>query len=660
MIAPKSWLSEFVSLSGISDDQFAREMTFAGNKVESVQKINGKVVYEFEITSNRPDTLSIIGLAREAAAVFDRNLKLPKIPAKRNLKKRPISLTLRDKKICPIFSIVEIEKVKIRPSSKLVQKRLELSGIRPINNVVDITNYVMLETGQPMHAFDANKLSGPLAMRAAKAKERIVTIDHKERSLSGGEYIIEDQKKLVHLVGLMGGLNSEVSENTTRICLHVPIYDPSKIRRASKRLRLRTEGSTRFEKKLDLTQTESVALRAIELIEKETGGKQATAIVTRVNEKWVAPIITLAQEKVSSLVGRSFTKEEIEIYLSKVGTKKTSKGFQPPPWRRDIAITVDLVEEVTRLYGYNKFQRTLPKGEIPINSDALLPNWKRIVAERCAALGYTETYSSTLIGKNLINELGFHSPKQHLKVLHPMSEDYEYMRTGVLETLVPFLKQNLVYSDNINIFELGTVFAPIPEKPSDLPNQPLELGLISTTSSFAEFKGDIESIAKALGVSFDLQPLISKTENQEPILSRFIDIRLGEKMVGFMGQIHPRILGGRQNLVLAASLNLTTIIPLANNIAKYPKMSNYPPIIEDLTLERPTGKLLEEALSIIKNASPLITNVEYVGEYQGFVTLRLTFQSFTNSLAQEEVNHVKIPMLKQLGLLGWKLKSQTQ
>lgn len=670
MLAPKSWLTDFVDLNGISDEQFAREMTFAGNKVESVQKVDGETIYEFEITPNRPDTLSIIGLAREAAAVFDRPLKLSNPLKKKNFEQRPVSLTIADKKICPFFSIVEIDSVAVRPSSQLTQKRLELSGIRPVNNVVDITNYLMLETDQPIHAFDAERLKGALTLRAARPKERIVPLDHNERVLQGGEIIIEDNEKLIDLAGLMGGLNSEISQETTHVCLLIPIYDPVAIRRASKYLRLRTEASTRFEKKLDLTQTEAVAFRAVELIEKETGGKQATTIVTTRSLRNFQQPIALSIEKVSSLVGLSFTKAEIERYLEKVGIENTTKGFQPPSWRRDITIPADLVEEVTRLHGYNKLPRTLPIGKIPINTDALAPNWKRIVAERCAALGYTETYASTLIGKQIIEELGFYSPKEHLKVLHPMSEDYEYMRRTTLETLTPFLKQNLVETrsfvnfQGINIFELGTVFIPS-TKPSELPVQPLELGLVSTTNSYAEFKGHIENIGKTLGIAFEFssghcveESLRVAQDNKRfgIAMTDVVSVCHAESQVGQIGLISSHVLERTDIIAYAGYLNMTAIFKSATGNFTYPQLSGYPPIIEDLTLERPAEKYLGEALSVIKHASSLIHHVDYLGEYQQFVSLRVTFQSFDRSLTQEQVSVIRKDILKKLESFGWKLK----
>ncbi|MBI2010528.1 MAG: phenylalanine--tRNA ligase subunit beta, partial [Candidatus Chisholmbacteria bacterium] len=474
MKAPKSWLTQFINLNGVSNLDFAERMTFAGNKVDSLQKINHDTIFDFEVTSNRPDTLSIIGLAREASAIFTRPLKLPKAPKLSSLKNNPISFNVSDQKLCPTYSLVEVAKVKVKPASKLIQSRLKLSGVETVNNIVDVTNYLMLETGQPMHAFNADKIHGPLTLRAAKQGEKIIPLDHKQRTLLGGEIIIEDKEKLVDLAGLMGGLNTEISSQTTRVLLLVPIYDPVSIRRASKNLGLRTEASLRFEKKLDLTQTPEVALRAVKLLEKEARGRQTTAILTH-KATFKSPSIRLDARDASFRLGVTLSQNQIDDCLKPLAIKKTTSGYQPPPWRRDLAEPVDLIEEVARIFGYNKFPKTMPSGVIPTHPDALAPNWLRLIRNAVAALGFTETYRDTLIGQDTITSLGL-KPQTHLKVLHPMSKDYEYMRSTLMENLIPSLVFNLGHSQNIKLFELGTVFYPT-QSSTILPDQPTELGL---------------------------------------------------------------------------------------------------------------------------------------------------------------------------------------
>ena len=641
MLIPKKWLTKFVDLTGISDSEFAEKMTFAGNKVESVQNHKLGTVFEFEITSNRPDTLSVIGIAREAAAVFGLELKLPKINKPKLLKHQPLTMRILDKNLCPSHSLVEISSVKVKPSSQEIQDFLEMSEVRPINNIVDITNYLMLETGQPMHAFDADKLDGALKMRSAKPKEKIVTIDHKERILSPDEYVIEDQKKLVHLVGLMGGLNSEISEKTTHILLHVPVYDSSKVRRASKRLRLRTEGSNRFEKQLDLHQTELVALRTIELLGKETGGKQTSAIKTVMPT--VKPIIIQFNPQIlEKYTGLVLTEKEISKILLKVGIKKTPKGFEVPSYRRDLSIPADLIEETVRIYGYNNLRKTLPTGEIPTNPDALAINYDRKLRQLIAVQGYTETYASTLIGKNLIERLKL-KPQDHLKVLHPMSSDFEYMRTTTAETILPAIEANLNSGANFSVFELGTVFYPKPA--TELPDQPQELATATNCKSYEQIKGDLESIFRQLSLDLDFEPV---KNNLTPFLHPFKQAKIicGGEVIGSIGWIHPEIILGNENLIIAV-INISAVSQKFNINAQYPKQYKYSPIIEDITLVLPPNSLSGRIVDQIKNTK-LVTSVSISTVWQNSMTVRVEFNSDSKQLTQSEANQVKDKIVSTL------------
>jgi phenylalanyl-tRNA synthetase beta chain len=634
MLIPKLWLQKFVDLTGISDTEFAEKMTFAGNKVESIQKHKLGTVFEFEITSNRPDTLSVIGIARETIAVFNRELKLPKISKPKLLKHQPLTMKILDKNLCPSHSIVEISSVKVKPASQEIQNFLEMSDVRPINNIVDITNYLMLETGQPMHAFDADKLDGQLQMRAAKSKEKIVTIDHKERILSPEEFVIEDQKKLVHLVGLMGGLNSEISDKTTRILLHVPIYDSAKVRRASKHLRLRSEGSNRFEKKLDLMQTEIVAQRTIELLAKEAGGKQTSAIKT-VTPTIKPTIISFTPQILEKYTGLILTEKEISKILLKVGIKKTPKGYETPSFRRDLSIPADLIEETVRLYGYNNLKKTLPVGEIPVNPDALSINYDRKLRQLIAIQGYTETYASTLIGKNLIEKLKL-NPKDHLKVLHPMSSDFEYMRATTVETILSAIESNLNSGTNFSIFELGTVFYPI--NPDELPDQPQELTIASNCKSYEQVKGDLELIFKQLSLNLDFEPV---KNSPAPFLHPFKQAKIicdGE-IIGSIGWIHPEIIVENKNLIIAA-INTSAVCPKFDINVQYPKQYKYSPVIEDITLVVPPETLVGKIIDQIKNTK-LVSAVSISTVWQNSLTVKVEFNSDAKQLTQSEANQVK-------------------
>ncbi|MBI2309485.1 phenylalanine--tRNA ligase subunit beta [Candidatus Collierbacteria bacterium] len=664
MLIPKPWLQKLVDLNGISDQEFAEKMTFAGNKVESVQKHKNGIVFEFEITSNRPDTLSVIGIAREAAAIFGRELKLPKLTKTKLLKRQPIALKVKDKNLCPAYSTVEISSIKVKPSGLEIRNLLEMSGIRPVNNIVDITNFLMLETGQPMHAFDADKIKGRLTLRSAEKDEKIIPLDHKPRILSGGEIIIEDEEKLVDLAGLMGGLNTEISDSTVKVYLLVPIYSPINIRRAGKFLKLRSEASTRFEKKIDLTQTENVTLQALDLISKGFGGKQSSAIKTVIPA--IKPtIISFSPQILEKYTGLVLTEKEISKILLKVGIcsvivlrslvpsgtgrsripfsgtrlidgRRGNLVFQPPFWRRDLSIPADLIEETVRLYGYNNLKKTLPAGEIPVNSDALAVNYDRKLRQLIAIQGYTETYASTLIGKNLIEKLKM-DPENHLKVLHPMSSDFEYMRYTTAETIIPAVEANLATNTEFSIFELGTVF--YPGKSDQLPPQPQELTIATNCKSYEQVKGDLEFIFNQLSLNLSFEPI---KNDPSPFLHPFKQAKIvcDAEIVGSIGWIHPEIIPGEDDKIIFAVINISAINSKFDINAQYPKQYKYSPIIEDITLVVPPNTMIGKIIDQIKNTK-LVASVSISTIWQNSLTVNVEFNSDARQLTQNEANQVK-------------------
>ena len=641
MLIPKLWLQKFVDLAGISDADFAEKMTFAGNKVESVQKHKDGTIFEFEITSNRPDTLSVIGMAREAAAVFNRELKLPKINKLKLLKHQPVSLTIKDRDLCPAYSAVEISNIKVKPSNPEIQTLLEMSGVRPVNNIVDITNFLMLETGQPMHAFDADKLKNKLTLRSAKKGEKITPLDHKSRILAGGEIIIEDDEKLVDLAGLMGGLNSEISDATSKVYLLVPIYAPVNIRRAGKTLKLRSEASNRFEKNIDLLQTENVTIQALNLLAKEAGGKQTSAIktVTPAIKPTIIPFTPQILEKYTGLV---LTEKEISKILLKVGIRKSPKGYEIPSFRRDLSIPSDLIEETVRIYGYNNLKKTLPIGEIPVNSDALAVNYDRKLRQSIANQGYTETYASTLIGKNLIDRVKLNS-KDHLKVLHPMSSDFEYMRRSTAETILPAIEKNLNSGANFSIFELGTVF--YPKQPSELPDQPQELAIATNSKSYEQIKGDLEFIFKQLSLNLNFEPA---DKNPSPFLHPFKQAKIvcGGEIIGTIGWIHPEVIANSADLIIG-TINVSAVSSKFNINVQYPKQYKYSPIIEDITLILPANTLVGKVIDQIKSTK-LVSSVSVSTIWQNSLTVKVEFNSDTGQLTQADANLAKDKIISSL------------
>src|SRR3989304_23745 len=367
MLVPLSWLEEFVRIS-VRPEKLAEKLLFSGTKVEEISKINGETVLNLEITPNRPDTLSIYGVAREVAALLGEDLKEPDadlIAAEPS--RKPLALKISDKKLCPAYSVVALGGVFVKESPDWMKDYLVAAGVRSINNVVDVTNFVMLELGQPMHAFDTGKIGVNLTLRGAKKGEKVTTLDSIQRELPEGAIIIEDSEKLVDLAGLMGGENSEVDENTKEILLLVPLYDPVAIRKASLFTNLRTEASNRFEKKLDPTMHPTAARRAVKLLI-ENANARLTSQITSFGAIILPKTLEFNLSLVKEVLGITLSTEDLINLLTPLGFRlqasplhEESLSVSVPAHRTDIIIPEDILEEIGRTFGYNNFPKTLPR-----------------------------------------------------------------------------------------------------------------------------------------------------------------------------------------------------------------------------------------------------------------------------------------------------------
>lgn len=658
MLVPKTWLEQFISLEGISDKDFAQEMTFAGNKVESIHGQGKELVYEFEITSNRPDTLSVVGLAREAAAVFDLPLNLPEITQTNTPDKPCINIKIESPHLMPAYSAILLDNVTIAPSPDHIQQMLQMSDINPVNNVVDITNYLMHQTGQPIHAFDADAFQGNLLVRVAKAGETITPLDHKKRTLAGGEIIIEDEEKLIDLAGLMGGLNSEITEATKRVYLMVAVYDPVSIRRASKTTKIRTPASTRFEKQIDLTQTLDVLHQATNLMSDYASAQTASKIDSpevTIDLKE----ITLTPEEIYKKVGIDIDQDTINATLAKLGINKVGEHqYQPPSYRRDLNLSVDLVEEVVRIYGYNKLPRTIPTGEVPLHQDATKPNWLRLIRDFVVGLGYTETYASTLTGKEMV-ELSGHNPQDLMKVLHSMSSDYEYMRSGIIQTMIPFLKDNLSSSTSVDLFEIGAVFYPS-DNQDELPEQPTELLMVSTSKDYRRLKSELMAIGSRLNLTLKCKVLDDRNPSLEEQFQAAVLIN--DQKIGYIGKLSQQVLVPDDTEVMVIQLNLSLLMDYIGRIKTYTPIPNQPPLIEDYTFAMPTNTYLGPVIRAIKSTHDLIESVTLKDIYSpeteklpansdqliANYTFSLTYRHSDRPLSDEEIMPIRKKIVQMM------------
>lgn len=641
MLAPVSWLKEYVSFKA-DVEKLAEKLLLSGTKVEQIKKVGEENVLELEITPNRPDTLSLLGLAREISSLFNSELEIPEtelLLPNSNLTNR-VLFKVADKKLLENYSLVRLNNIEIEESPEWIKKYLELSGVRAINNIVDITNFVMLETGQPMHAFDATKIKGELTVRGAKKGEKVVTLDSVERVLPENAIIIEDEEKLVDLAGLMGGENSEIDEGTKEIILLSPIYSPTIIRKTSLATKLRTEASTRFEKKLDLNGHLFALNRAVKLLSENALARLSSKITTTpaVEEE----TLEVELDSIAEILGIAIPKEEVFDLLTSVGFKikssQLSKGsleITIPTFRTDIAIEEDIVEEIARLYGYNKLPKTIPAGKFSLKEDPLEKNLEQI-REFLLLNGFNESTGYSLISEKEVTEFGF-KKEEVLKVLNPASSDFEYLRPTLLINLIKAVSANPERTDRA-FFEISKVYLKETDPGTKLPKQPVKIGIIST-KSLSEVKGVLDELFRKANRE------VSEKIAQDPLFESSLDFIVGSKVIGKFGTVNSKLASkfGLTGEVFAAEF-LAEVINF-EDVPNYQMLAKYPSVIEDFSFYLGKKYLIGELVGKLKKVDNLINSVDLVDIFESAgkrsVTLRIAYLDQEKTLTSEEASKVR-------------------
>jgi len=689
ILIPHSWLREFVKTDA-TPETIAEKLSLCSLSVEKLHKKANDTVYEIEITPNRYDTLSVLGIAREVAAV------LPRFGIKAELHLKGVNsvditkigenepnllhVTITKPELCPRFTAVVLDRVEIKPSPKIIRDRLEMSGVRALNNVVDVSNYLMLELGQPMHIFDFDKLAASagaaasehaasgservdagrgepdqtagvkeMILRESKKGEKIVTLDGIERELPKGAIVIESGGRLVDLCGIMGGKNSEVDENTKRILLFIQIYDPLRIRKTSQALALRTEASARFEKGLDPQGIIPAMNQAIKMLKENANANVASRLVDIQNETFEPHEVELEIPEVERLLGIRIEKEEIIKILKSLGfeVRVKNSAFQiptvtakVPSWRdKDIKIAEDLIEEVARLYGYHNLPNLMPRGAIPTVLREKKFYWEDRAKDFLKHQGFLEVYNYSFTSAEVLKKAGF-DPQKSLKLRNPLSADLEYLRPSLLPSLLKNLSENQHLADELRFFELERVY--LPQKGQELPRENLRLtGLIhhqqpaTSNQLFYLTKGIIEGLLRELGIKnlkFDPQPPNAAT----------IHSTNPKGLLGTIGYIDPA--------TVFFDLDFDTIAKLASDLKTFEPIPEYPPIIEDLSIILPPKTFIADVITLIQKQSKLIREVKVVDIYpkKGSVTLRITYQHAKRTLTDKEVQKIRQKIINSL------------
>lgn len=660
ILIPDSWLREHLKTKA-KPAKIAQCLSLCGQSVEKVIKKDSNLVYDIEITSNRPDCLSIYGIARELAAILPRfgipaqlkpvpeeKLKIPSVS-------RPLPLKVEIKKssLCPRFTAMIFENVSLKESPKIIQERLEKSGLRGLDNVVDVSNYLMLELGQPIHTFDYDKIRGrKMILRESREGEEIITLDGVCRKLPPGAIIIEDgEGRVIDLCGIMGGQNSSVDKNTKRVLLFVQIYDPLKIRQTCQKLGFRTEASSRFERGVDPEGIILTIKKATRMLAENARAKVASNLIDIYPSPLKTKTVYLSQKKLDQIIGVEIKLVEARKILESLGFRVALDQNQAgltaivPRWRNsDVSIPEDLVEEVARIYGYFNLPSLLPTGDFPEKSFGKIFYWEEKIKDFLKYQGFTEVYTYSMVPANLllIPEIG-------LKIKNPLTKEWEYLRTSLIPSILQVVADNQERFEEIKIFEMANQYLP---RTNQLPEETLTLiGAVTGKDKFRKVKGMIEILLEELGIqdylvwSGEIQPRSFWYPKRTTEL-----IVKGKASLGYLGEIHPEIIAnfGIDKKVTAFQLNIPWLTKLASRKKSVVPVPKYPSIVEDLALIVPPKTYLSPILKAIKKVSSLIQSVEFVDSFKQTRTLRVTYQHLQRNLTTKEVEKIKKKINQEL------------
>ena len=629
---------------------------------------NDDTIVDFEITNNRPDCYSIMGLAREAAAAFGKPMKHHE-PVVHGSDAGSIfehlDVEVPATALCNRYSSRMVANVKIGPSPKWLRQRLRANGVRPINNIVDITNYVMLEYGQPMHAFDYRYVSsGKIVVREAEAGEALTTLDGNVRNLKAGMLVIADDAKPIGLAGIMGGENSEIKDDTTMVVFESANFNGTSIRQTALALGMRTEASGKFEKNLDPMMTIPAVQRACELVELLECGDVLDGIIDIINYVPQERRLPLEPEKINHLMGTNISKEDMVMYLNRLEIPVEGDTIVVPSFRPDLVRMVDIAEEVGRSFGYNEIPvtqfRTATHGgysqEMKLEAKA---------GALCRGLGYSEIITYSFTSPTVFDQIRLpaDSPLRNtLRIQNPLGEDTSIMRTIALPSMLEILSRNNAYHNKAaKLYEVAKVYLPVEGQP--LPEEPkmLVFGSYGEKETFFKLKGEIEALFAGLRMKKASYTAEKNNPSYHP--GRCASISIDGEVIGVMGQVHPLVAKnyGIDSEVYCAELNFTKMLGLRLPDPTFTALPKYPAVSRDLALicsEDITVAQVEEVISA--SAGKLLRKIQLFDIYRGVgvpegkksmafsLQLRADDRTLTDSDSEAVVNNVLAAVKEQL------------
>ncbi|MCL4397501.1 phenylalanine--tRNA ligase subunit beta [Patescibacteria group bacterium] len=653
MLIPLSWLKEYVDIK-MPFPKLAERMSEVGLTIETWREVEGDIIFDPEVTPNRGDWMSITGIAREVAAATGTKYTAPKLIAPPDKVKNPLEIKYKeDLKICPKTSTVIIRNVKVKSSPEWLQKRIKQIGLRPINNLVDITNYVLWLYGNPLHVFDYDKIRGhTMSVELAKGGEEFRSLDGINYRLPKDAIVIKDLGRVIDLPPLKGGENTAVSAETKNVLLHSIVCDPVLTRRVSQALGLRSDSSAVSERGVDPNGTTKAVLKALELILELAGGEVASPLMDVPEKPFPSWTVEVSHEHLERVLGIPVKPEKAkEIWESlelKTAMRQLSNGtmysIEIPTFRNDLHIEEDLVEEVGRMIGYNSFPKTLPASPVPTTKVAYVHDYDfdYQIKQILKGAGYSEIYSYSLISEEQLNKLGI-NPSKTLRVDNPISKEYEYLRPVLIGNLLESLKLNLPNFSDIRLYEMGKIYR---GDSCDKATEELWVDAILSGEKFYQAKGIIENVLDQLGIDFEIVPAEPDSWTHP---GRTAWVQIEKKTIGFIFEIHPRLLAkfGINSRTTYWSLNRDILYKTANTNKVYSPISKYPPVIEDVSLVIPDKVLVGEVVDIIKE-NKLVSSVEMIDQHESSKTFRITYLDPTKNLTDKEVAEVKTKILKSL------------
>ncbi|MDD7729340.1 MAG: phenylalanine--tRNA ligase subunit beta [Clostridia bacterium] len=635
------------------------------------------VVFEYEITSNRVDCYGVLGIAREAAATFNKKFCPPEVKVTGNEEKASdyIKVTVEDPKLCPRYCARVVKNVKIGPSPKWMQRCLASNGIRPINNLVDITNYVMEEYGQPMHAYDLDTIEGrEIVVRRAEKGEKFVTLDGQERTMDDSVLMICDGKKPVGIAGIMGGENSMITDNVHTVLFEAACFNGTNIRLSSKKIGLRTDASGKFEKGLDPNNAEAAINRACQLMEELGAGEVVGGIVDVCNETREPSRVKFEPERINALLGTSLTKEEMLDYLARVELTydEATNEIVAPTFRQDIHCMADVAEEVARFFGYDKIPTTLPTGEATTGKMPFklrIENVARDIAEYC---GFSEGMTYSFESPKVFDKLRIPQDDVLRKVItisNPLGEDYSIMRTSTLNGMLTSLATNYNRRNkDVRLYEMGNIYLPKALPLTELPDERTQFTLgMYGNGDFFDMKGVCEEFFEKIGMKKKMQ---YDPESGKPYLhpGRQANMIYEGTVVGYLGEVHPLVADayGIDDRAYIAVIDILTVLEFASFNHKFTGIAKYPAVTRDLSMVVPKNVLAGDIEAVIaQRGGKILESYQLFDIYEGSqiksgyksMAYSVVFRAHDKTLEESEITAAMKKILNGLSGLGIELRS---